>query len=190
MNTKERIQLEAALLFRKYGYPSTSMRDIAEAVGLEPSSLYNHIRSKEDLLRKICMDTGQLFLQGVDKILAMDLTAEKKLEHIIRLHFDIAVNQPGSVTVFDEEWRHLNEPFLSDFKDMRSMYEARLRTVVENGISRGEFRQVKSSIAVNSIISSLKWIHFAQAENKIPIGKQLEKEIIGFIFHGIAKNTN
>jgi len=41
---------EAARLFGARGYDSTSMRDIATAVGMLPGSLYYHFPSKEDLL--------------------------------------------------------------------------------------------------------------------------------------------
>jgi len=41
---------EAARLFGARGYDSTSMRDIAAAVGMLPGSLYYHFPSKEDLL--------------------------------------------------------------------------------------------------------------------------------------------
>ncbi|MFT0891250.1 TetR/AcrR family transcriptional regulator [Pseudochelatococcus sp. G4_1912] len=39
----------AAILFAERGYLATSMRDIAERVGLLGGSLYHHIRSKEEL---------------------------------------------------------------------------------------------------------------------------------------------
>ncbi|HSO07496.1 MAG TPA: TetR/AcrR family transcriptional regulator [Pelomicrobium sp.] len=40
----------AASLFRTKGYASTSMRDIAQAAGMLPGSLYYHFPSKEELL--------------------------------------------------------------------------------------------------------------------------------------------
>jgi AcrR family transcriptional regulator len=44
---KQRILEAAACLFRDKGYSATSMRDLAGAVNLKASSLYNHISSKE-----------------------------------------------------------------------------------------------------------------------------------------------
>lgn len=49
-NTRERI-LEVALgLFVDHGYDKTSLREIAEAIGVSKAALYYHFRTKEDIL--------------------------------------------------------------------------------------------------------------------------------------------
>ena len=54
VKTKKQLILEAAArLFRDKGYAATSMRDLARAVDLKASSLYNHIGSKEEILQNI-----------------------------------------------------------------------------------------------------------------------------------------
>ena len=40
----------ACELFAERGYRGTSMKDIAEALGVRASSLYNHVISKQDIL--------------------------------------------------------------------------------------------------------------------------------------------
>ncbi len=52
---KDVITQKAAALFMKKGFHSTSMRDIAEAIGVEAPSLYNHIESKSEILKDICL---------------------------------------------------------------------------------------------------------------------------------------
>jgi AcrR family transcriptional regulator len=51
----------AAELFYRQGYDATSMQDIAVAAKINKSSLYHHIRGKEEILEAICRRTfGQL----------------------------------------------------------------------------------------------------------------------------------
>ncbi|MGH2582151.1 MAG: TetR/AcrR family transcriptional regulator [Anaerolineales bacterium] len=48
---------EAAFeLFVTQGYHGTSMRQIAEAAGLKPASIYNHFTSKEEIFRLILLE--------------------------------------------------------------------------------------------------------------------------------------
>lgn len=49
MTTKERISEEARRLFSIKGYEATSVRDIAKAVGIKDSSLYNHYKNKQEI---------------------------------------------------------------------------------------------------------------------------------------------
>ncbi len=49
MNTREKILDESLTLFSKKGFDAVSVRDIAKAVGIKESSLYNHFKSKQDI---------------------------------------------------------------------------------------------------------------------------------------------
>lgn len=51
--TKERIFEAAIDLFAQKGFDATSMREIAEAVGIKKASLYSHYKSKDEILEKI-----------------------------------------------------------------------------------------------------------------------------------------
>ena len=51
--SREKILYEATQLFARYGYDGVSMRMLANAVGLDASSLYKHVSSKAELGREI-----------------------------------------------------------------------------------------------------------------------------------------
>jgi AcrR family transcriptional regulator len=51
--TKERIMDTAIDLFSRRGYEAVSMQDIADAVGIRKSSIYNHFKSKDQILQSI-----------------------------------------------------------------------------------------------------------------------------------------
>lgn len=53
MDTKDRISEEARKLFSMKGYEATSVRDIAKAVGIKDSSLYNHYKNKQAIFEHI-----------------------------------------------------------------------------------------------------------------------------------------
>lgn len=53
MNTKEKIIYESLTLFSTRGFNAISVRDIAKAVGIKASSIYNHFKNKQDIFDTI-----------------------------------------------------------------------------------------------------------------------------------------
>lgn len=53
MKTKDKILKEAFYLFSERGFHAVSVRDIASAVGIKESSLYNHFKNKQDIFDRI-----------------------------------------------------------------------------------------------------------------------------------------
>ncbi|SDG72544.1 DNA-binding transcriptional regulator, AcrR family [Sinosporangium album] len=49
-DTRTRIQQTALRLFTEQGYEATSLREIAEALGVTKAALYYHFRTKEDIV--------------------------------------------------------------------------------------------------------------------------------------------
>ena len=54
--TRERIQAIALELFAEQGYDKTSLREIAEGLGVTKAALYYHFNSKEDIVRSFTED--------------------------------------------------------------------------------------------------------------------------------------
>lgn len=67
INKKELILSEAAMLFKEKGFGGTSMRDLAEKVGMEAASMYNHIKSKNEILELICFKIANQYISQLGK---------------------------------------------------------------------------------------------------------------------------
>lgn len=66
METRERILWEALGLFARKGFEAVSVRELAGAVGIRESSLYNHFKSKQDIfdcLVDTCWGKAQEYFQ-------------------------------------------------------------------------------------------------------------------------------
>jgi AcrR family transcriptional regulator len=59
-DTRQRIQQVALELFAEQGYEATSLREIAERLGVTKAALYYHFKSKEDIVASF---TGDYFTQ-------------------------------------------------------------------------------------------------------------------------------
>lgn len=104
MTTKEKILYEALNLFSVKGYDPVSVRDIASAVGIKESSLYNHFKNKQDIFDSILKEyTGrwetlfnQVQLTGDDMQFAVD-------ERTVNMYRNMTSEQFAAVagTIFD-----------------------------------------------------------------------------------------
>lgn len=184
VSKKQNIINTAAYLFQEKGYNATSMRDLAAKVGLEPSSIYSHIRSKEDLLADICLSCANKFTNGMDHIFDQDISPRKKLKGLIQLHLDIAFEIPASVTVFNDEWRYLHEPVLSEFLDARKDYEKKFKKILTDGKKVGKFEFQNVDIVFNIIIKMLSW---SSSASKKFDRLALEAELTAFIIKTLNK---
>lgn len=67
-NTKERILLEATIMFAKKGVASVSIRDLARQVNIKPASIYNHFKSKEVLYDSVLDNIRKIYLLYFDRL--------------------------------------------------------------------------------------------------------------------------
>ncbi|PHN08334.1 TetR family transcriptional regulator [Flavilitoribacter nigricans DSM 23189 = NBRC 102662] len=179
----------AARLFREKGYTATSMRDLAQAVDLKASSLYNHISGKEGLLREICFNNAHRFHRELDQIEIREDSAEAKVRALIHLHIQVATEDITSITAFNDEWRHLTEPHLSEFIAQRKSYESRFRSIIEAGMKDGSFKVFHANIALYTIFSAIRWIYDWYQPGKSISMEQLEEEISGLLLNGLNADT-
>ena len=152
---KEVIISKAAALFREKGFKAASMRDLAESVGVEAASLYNHIKSKTELLHEICFGVANRFMHKMDDVEAQSISSIQKVEALIRFHIDEMVNHYEEVYVSDREWKHLSDPFLSNFQNQRRMYRKRFAAIIEDGIRNKEIKKIDAPTAVLILLHAI-----------------------------------
>jgi len=135
LNRKDHIKQVAQQLFRKNGYTATSMRNLAGEIGIEPASLYSHIKAKEDILQQICFGLADSFFDAV------------------------ITNNLDASAVFFHDWRHLGTESLKKFRTLRGEYEELFRSIVRQGMADGTFRKVNEKFMVLTIFSAMNWTY-------------------------------
>ncbi|MBQ9042037.1 MAG: TetR/AcrR family transcriptional regulator [Eggerthellaceae bacterium] len=64
-DTKQRILDEALVMFAEQGFDGTSMRELAETLGLGKSALYKHYTSKDDIWNAMISELEARYSQGI-----------------------------------------------------------------------------------------------------------------------------
>jgi AcrR family transcriptional regulator len=186
---KEIILQKAAAMFREKGFAATSMRDLAESVGIEAASLYNHIRSKNEILEAICFNVANRFNQNMEAIEATHDNSIQKVETLLRFHIRQMVENYEEVYVSDREWKHLEEPYLSNFQNQRRSYRKRFAAIIESGIQKNEIKKIDSSTAVLIILHAVSGIESWHRSKEKINGEELENNMVVIMTDGLRKTT-
>ena len=184
---KEFILKKAAQMFREKGFAATSMRDLAETVGIEAASLYNHIRSKNEMLESICFDVANRFTIFMDELESGNQGTIKKIETLLRFHIKQMIETIEEVIVCDREWKHLDEPYLSNFHNQRRSYRKRFAAIIEEGISKNEIKKIDAPTAVLIMLHSVNGIESWHRSTAKISAKDLEDNMVLIMVDGLRK---
>ena len=156
---KAQIDRTATALFRARGFAATSMRELATELGLEAGSLYSHIKSKEEILHRVCFGLAEDFFAGFAAA-TLDATAPlaTQLRLAIEAHVRVLTHDSAASAVFLHEWRHLSEPARTEFLALRDRYEAAFRALIQRGIAAGELHAPDAAFAALTLLASLNWL--------------------------------
>lgn len=188
LSRKEQVIRKAAELFRTKGYAASSMRDLAQMLGIEAASLYSHIKSKEEILQSLCFDMATEFRKSLDEVEKQKGPASEKLKNGIIGHIQVMAKDLTASAVFMNEHRHLSQPYLRDFLLLRINYINRFKTIIEEGIRTGEFKSsIDKKLAVMTLFSSLNWMPQWYDPNSNIIPVQLGQQLADMLVNGLKK---
>lgn len=185
---KEVITLAAARLFREKGFSATGMRDLAGDVGVEAASLYNHIRSKSELLQEICFRIANAFTAHLNELdTNQQVNSLQKLEAVLRFQIRMWINRLDEVLVANNESKYLEEPYLGTFLNERRIYVRRLESIIEEGIRKGLIRKIEPYVVVLTLLSAVRGIEFWHRTKKNISAAQLEDSMVANLIGGLQK---
>lgn len=129
----------AARLLRSGGYHQTTLREIAEAVGIAKASLYYHFASKEEIVEAVANDGVRFVHDAVSNALTQSLgrPARERLEAAIRAHLT-ALHGHGDYTCASIKAFSFGEvPAPESVRQVRRAYEEVWRGLIAEAQQAG-----------------------------------------------------
>jgi AcrR family transcriptional regulator len=176
----------AAKLFKEKGYSAVTMRDIAQAMDIKAASLYNHIKSKQEILVLIIIEIAEEFTNTMNQVVNSSETTIKKIEKIIQLHLNITLRDANALACLNNDWMHLADAELTYFIKMREDYEENFRTIVQKGIADGEIKNLNLEVIIFSTLSTLRTLYLWYGKKKSPEPAVLKSNMIQVLLNGIV----
>ena len=176
----------SAKLFKEKGYSAVTMRDIANALNIKAASLYNHIKSKHEILVSMIISIAERYTTTITQIVASEANAVEKLEQVIQLHIDITVENPDALAALNNDWMHLPKTELQHFLAMREAYEEHFRTIIKSGIASGELSDHNAEIIIFSMLSTLRTLYLWYGRKKDFAPDVLKANLREVLLHGVV----
>jgi AcrR family transcriptional regulator len=173
---REEILQRASLLFYERGYGETSIRDIAEAVGLSSSTMYHHFASKQDVLYAIVNRFMSDFVNATVPVLRdTALPPAERIRRIVRLHIEISDDRRPELLIGNPIRYALDPVQRERATSLQIAYHDAVRDTIAEGVQAGEFHVRDVSIATMAILDMLNGIR----EWYSPAGRLGRDEVIG-----------
>lgn len=176
-------------LFSELGYERTTVRLIADRLGVKSGSLYSHISGKDQILQEIIMRVGEEFVRRVTKARQSSEDPEIALRRMCREHLHVLHELQPSVTVYFNEWRKLDETLRKDVIVLRKQYEELFRDVILAGVKAGVFSTPDVRSAMLVVLSSLNWTYQWYDRHGPLTPDQIADGYVDFILEGLHART-
>ena len=176
--TKQFIKEKAKILFAEKGFKIVKMKDICEATGLSRGGLYRHYNSTHvifsEIISEFLDDQNNLFSESINN----NVPAKEILISILDKYEAEMLDTKGSLSMAIYEYFSNDEISESEnllLKRYALSYQS-WNTLIEYGISRGEFKQVDTNSIFDLIVFSYQGVRMYS--RLMPVSKETPRRIL------------
>ncbi|MBF6617316.1 TetR/AcrR family transcriptional regulator [Pollutimonas thiosulfatoxidans] len=154
--------LTAARLFRENGYERTTVRELAEAVGLRSGSLFHHFKSKEEILVAVMANGIQSVIDEGRQLVQQHADPAGRLEGLFRLHMHSIISGVGgdAMHAMIYDWRSLSrearEPIEQLSKAYEQLWHEAIDLAVASGLLQGDAAIIRKHL-LGGMNATVRW---------------------------------
>ena len=158
-STRANLLRTATELFADHGYHAVGMRSIADAVGIQPASLYHHFESKAAILSEIAYAATSDFTGTAMAILTGDGSPRRRLASVLHLHIRYFHDHRLEEAVTRRDMNALPPEVLNEIQQARRAYHRAVTAVIAGGCEAGEFAVASPDLAAFAVLDAVNGIN-------------------------------
>ncbi len=154
---RDRMLRAAAHCFNQKGYSGTSLKDVADRLGLTDPALYYYVRNKEELVYLCYVRASEVGREAMQLAIANGDNGLDKVLRYLRNHVHFMVGERGPIAIMSEvpslEPEHREEVLAFSRK-----HSAAFEALLEEGIADGSISPCNVRMTGNAIMGAVNWI--------------------------------
>ena len=154
---RHRVLKAAASCFNRKGYSGTSLKDVANHLGLTDAALYYYVRNKEELVYQCYLRAAELGREAMDQARIEGGSGLEQATLYIRYHVEIMVGEKGPVAIMSE-LPSLSRAHRNEILAISRRHSLAFEDILEHGIRDGSITDCDVRMTGNAIMGSINWI--------------------------------
>lgn len=147
----------AARCFNLKGYSGTSLKDVANILGLTDAALYYYVRNKEELVYLCYVRAADVGRDAMQRAIDEGGSGLETVQRYLRYHIEYMVGEQGPVAIMSEI-PSLKPDHRDEVLELSRTHGARFEAIIEQGIADGSIGACDVRMTGNAIMGSLNWI--------------------------------
>jgi len=138
---KRQILDRSAEIFARKGVTATTIRDIAEAVGVYSGALYHYFPSKEAIVTELIREYLEDLTLRCTEVMARSLPPVERLEALAEIALATSEDYHGATSIWRREGEYMRERVVAaDMVETADAMQVAWRDTIAEGVEDGTFR--------------------------------------------------
>ena len=154
---QNRMLKAAARCFNIKGYSGTSLKDVANLLGLTDAALYYYVRNKQQLVYLCYVRAADVGREAMQRAIGEGEDGLETVRRYLRYHIEYMVGEKGPIAIMSEI-PSLKPEHRDEVLELSRKHSAAFEALLERGIGDGSIASCDVRMTGNAIMGSLNWI--------------------------------
>jgi TetR/AcrR family transcriptional regulator, cholesterol catabolism regulator len=184
-DSREKLISVAVDLFADRGFKGTSIRDIANAMGMSISNIYHYFGNKEGLLLAILNTSSKNLMEQLRNVAKIETDPFSRFQILLKTHIRLSTELKKEAKIFFLDEEHLspegNEANLNYQREVLDIYRHQLQSLKDSGyIKAGSI-----TILAFNILGVINWnLRWYKPDGRMSL-EEVTREIVDFVLYGV-----
>jgi AcrR family transcriptional regulator len=186
----DRIVEVSTALFSERGVEQTSMRMIADRLGVTKAAIYYHFDSKDSLHHHIHLQLIDAVLARIEEVASSTETPDTKVRDAVAVMLEWIAEHRDEFTILLREGSMLTAPHWRDLAAKREEFRRRVQGLIAEGVEQGVFVVDDVEVAALALLGMCNWAYtWIEAGGRLPVSA-VAKQFADIYVKGISGPTH